>query len=230
MVLKKLTGFVFDFLFPKFCLGCQSEGSYLCEDCRAILEISKFHEQYSGQNLQDLYFALPYQNPLIKNLIQKFKYQPFVKELARPLSLLIIEHFQLLDNHPPFYDKEKDFILIPVPLEKEKLKWRGFNQAEEIGKKLSSFLKIPLIFGCLIKARETIPQVELTVEARRENIKGVFSIGNEELIKNKKILLIDDVYTTGSTLEECARVLKAAGAKEIIGIVIARAKPEDDRL
>lgn len=226
MLPKKFTDFLLELFFPKFCFGCQREGNYLCEDCRATLEISKFHKQYSTQNLQDLYFALDYQGPLIKNLIQRFKYPPFVKELAQPLSSLIIEHFQLLDNKPSF----KDFIIIPVPLEKRKLKRRGFNQAEEISKELSSFLGIPLIADCLIKTRETIPQVELTIEARKENIKGVFSIRDEKLIKNKKILLVDDVYTTGSTLEECARVLREAGAKEIIGVVIAKAKPCTDRL
>jgi len=253
MLPEKFTGFLFELFFPKFCLGCQKEGSYLCPDCQATLEILKIHQHYSSQNLKDLYFALPYQAPLIKKLIQKFKYEPFVKKLANPLSSLIIEHFQLLDNRPSFIDftphhfpdneitqkykiNQKEypkngaaFIIIPVPLEKRKLKWRGFNQAEEISKELSSFLRIPLIPDCLTKIRETTPQVKLTKEERKENIKEVFSVKNNHLIKNKKILLVDDVYTTGATMEETAKVLKMAGAKEIIGIAIARAKPEDDR-
>ena len=229
-MLNKIKNFLCELFFPKFCFGCQKEGNYLCPDCRATLEISGFHTINPSQNLKDLYYALNYQSPLIKNLIQKFKYQPFVKELCKPLSLLIIEHFQLLDNPPPFYGGGQNFILIPVPLEKKKLKWRGFNQAEEIAKELSSFLKIPLISDCLIKTRETIPQVELSPEARKENVKGAFLIKKGDLIKEKKILLVDDVYTTGSTMEEAARVLKEAGAKEIIGIALARAKPGDDLL
>ena len=228
MLRAKFLNFLLDLFFPRFCLSCQKEGSYLCQDCQATLEISRFHQQYSTQNLRDLYFALNYQSPLIKNLIQKFKYQPFVKELAFNLASLIIEHFQLLDNPPPFYGGEKNFILIAVPLEKRKLKWRGFNQAEEIAKELSFFLKIPLISDCLIKTKDTIAQVELKAEARKENIKGVFLVKNKDLIKEKKILLVDDVYTTGSTMEEAARVLKEAKAKEIIGIVVARAKPGQD--
>jgi len=224
--------FVFDLLFPKFCLSCQREGNYLCEDCQSTLLVSGVHQKNPTQNLKDLYFAIDYQQPLIKNLIKLFKYQPFVKELAIPLTSLIIEHFQLTENPPPFFGG--GFILVPVPLEKKKLKWRGFNQAEELGKELSSFLKIPLISGCLIKIKETPPQVELSDEERKENIKGAFLVKDKELIKNpkgkpsasygagKKILLVDDVYTTGSTMEECARVLKEAGAKEIIGIVVAR--------
>ena len=225
MLPEKFTNFLLELFFPKFCFGCQKEGNYLCPDCKSTLEISSSHKIYSSQNLKDLYFALNYQSPLIKNLIQKFKYEPFVRELAPTLSSLIIEHLQLLDNKPSF----KDFTIIPVPLEKRKLKGRGFNQAEEISKELSSFLAIPLIPNCLIKTKETIPQVELTTETRKENIKGTFSYQHPELVKEKKILLVDDVYTTGSTMEEAARVLREAGAKEIIGIVIARARPEDDQ-
>jgi len=215
---RKAKNFILDLLYPKFCFNCGREGSYLCEDCKSTLEILQSHQKYIFKNLKDLYFALPYQKSLIKNLIQQFKYQPFIKELARNLSSLIITHFQLLDNKPNFFD----YTLIPIPLEKKKLKWRGFNQAEEIGKELSKFLKISLLNNVLAKIKETPPQVELSDEERKENIKGAFAVRNEELIKNKKILLVDDVYTTGSTMEECARVLKTAGAKEIIGTVVAR--------
>lgn len=233
MVFKKFATFLLELFFPKFCFNCRAEGNYLCQDCRATLEISKFHLKYSSPNLKDLYFAVCYQNLLIKNLIQKFKYQPFVKELAPTLSSLIIEHFQLLDNKPPFFaspptSPQSEYILIPVPLDKRKLKRRGFNQAEEVSKELSKFLEIP-ISNCLIKIKETTPQVELTEEERKENIKGAFSCQHPELVKGRKILLVDDVFTTGSTMEEAARVLKKAGAKEITGIVVARAQPKDDK-
>lgn len=225
MLLKKFTGLVLELLFPKFCFGCQNEGSYLCEDCQATLEISKFHQQHSGKNIEDLYFALPYQNPLIKKLIQKFKCQPFVKELAKPLSFLIIEHLQLLDNKPNF----TDFTIIPIPLGKRKLKHRGFNQSEEISRELSYFLEIPLLSDYLIKTKGTVPQIEISEDEREENIKGSFSVKNSQEIKNKKILLVNDVYVTGSTMEEAAQVLKKAGAEEVIGMVIARASPRKDR-
>jgi len=205
-------------LFPKICLNCQSEGSYLCEDCQATLEISPSHQRFSTNNLSDLYFALPYQNPLIKKLIEKLKYEPFIKELAKVLSSLIITHFQLLEKPPNF----SNFILIPIPLDKKRLKWRGFNQAEEIGKELAKYFKIPLLSDCLIKIKKTFPQVELNEEERKENLKEAFLVKDKNLIRNKKVLLVDDVYTTGSTMKECAKVLKESGAKEIIGIVIAR--------
>ena len=230
-MLKEAKNFILNLFYPKYCFLCKRKGSYLCQDCKSTLEISACHQKYSTENLNDLYFTIDYQNPLVKNLIEHFKYEPFIKELADALSSLIITHFQLLDNKPNFFNPVQlpselygaGFILIPVPLEKRKLKWRGFNQAEEIGKELAKFFKTPLMNGILMKIKTTLPQVELFGEERKENIKGAFLVGKDEnLIKGKKILLVDDVYTTGATMEECARVLKIAGAKEIIGIVIAR--------
>lgn len=209
---------ILDMFFPKICLSCQKEGEYLCQDCRAMLDISGFHQKYKTPNLADLYYPLSYQNKFLQNLIKKFKYEPFVKELAKTLADLIIEHFQLLDQQPNF----NDFILIPAPLARKRLKWRGYNQSEEIGKHLAEFFKIPLIADILLKTKTTLPQAELANEARIKNITGVFLIKDPGLIRGKKILLVDDVYTTGATMEECARTLKQSGAKEIIGIVIAR--------
>jgi len=269
---NKIGNFILDLFFPKFCLNCQREGTFLCEDCKAILDISNSHHPPpnfgGGQtiNLNDLYWAVEYKNSLIKNLIKLFKYEPFVKELAKDLASLIINHFQLikedkssflpfaaarvLDEKPVFLKKNLDYVLVPVPLEKRKLKWRGFNQAEEVGKEIAKFLKIPLFNDVLIKNRETLAQVELSEEERKENIKEAFSCQNPKKIypvrelkkfgysknidfsngvKEKKILLVDDVYTTGSTMKECAKVLKKAGAKEVIGIVIARAAPGQDQ-
>ena len=217
-MLNKVKNFLLNLFYPKYCFLCQREGTYLCQDCLSTLEISGFHQKFSTENLSDLYFATSYQKPLIKNLIQSFKYKPFVKELTDNLSSLIIEHFQLLEKPPDF----ADFILIPVPMEKKKLKWRGFNQAEEIGKELAKFFGISLLNNVLAKIKETPAQVDLSEEERKENIRNAFSIKNGGQILGRKILLVDDIYTTGSTLTECAKVLKEAGAKEIIGIVIAR--------
>lgn len=218
-ILVKIKNLFLNLFFPRFCLNCGKEGNYLCKDCRGTLEILESHQKIRTENLKDLYWALPYQNPLVKKIIQKFKHQPFIKELAKTLASLIIAHFQLIEK--PLTDFSS-FILIPLPLEKKRLKWRGFNQAEEIAKELSQFLKIPLLEDCLIKIKETSPQIEPSKKERKGNIKGAFLIKNKERIRGKKILLIDDVYTTGAPMEECARLLKEAGAKEIIGVVVAR--------
>ncbi len=227
---KKIKNIFLNLLFPKFCFGCHREGYYLCQDCESILDISGFHQTLKTEEFEDLYFSTEYKNPLLKNLIQSFKYQPFIKELSSPLSSLIINHFQLLDNSPLFYEEKLDFSLIPIPLEKRRLRWRGFNQAKEIAKKLSEFLGLPLINDVLIKEKETLPQVKLSDKERRGNILRAFCCQNQEKIKGKNFLLVDDIYTTGSTIKEAAKVLKKSGAKKIIGIVIARAKPGQDSL
>lgn len=238
---------ILDIVFPKSCLNCGKEGSYLCDDCNSCLEISPYIyclceepkrlfeagkcRACRSKKLDGLYSALPYQNNLVQKLIHNFKYEPFIKELANPLSSLIISHFQYLENPPEFIkhfqllDNKPDFssfVLISVPLHKKRLKWRGFNQAEEIAKELAQCLDIPLLKNCLFKLRETPPQMELSGEEREKNIKNVFIAENKETVQDKKILLVDDVYTTGSTMEECARVLKEGGAKEVIGLTVAR--------
>jgi ComF family protein len=218
--------FLLDLIFPKICLGCKKEGIFLCQDCLSVLEISTTHQKFRGKYLDDLYFPLDYGNFLSKKLIQNFKYPPLIRELKRELALAIISHFLLLDKKPVL----SDFVLIPIPLAKKKLKWRGFNQAEEIGRELAEFLKIPLISDCLVKIKENKAQVELSEKERKENVRGVFFVKNKEKIVGKKILLVDDVFTTGATMEEAARVLKEAGAKKIVGIVIARASPGQDKL
>ncbi len=222
-----------DILFPKFCIGCGKEGSYLCKDCLSLIEIIEYQfcpvcgkRIINGKicetckkktNLNGLYFAVSYQNQLVKKLITQFKYKPFIKQLSPILSFLIITHLSAL-NKTDF----SEFSLIPVPLSKKRLKWRGFNQSKEIAKELSKYLKIPVLDNTLFRKKETVPQTKLKKEQRKENIKQVFLCDKQKLKENKKILLIDDVYTTGATMEECAKVLKQAGVKEVRGIVIAR--------
>ena len=230
-VIKK---FLLEILFPKFCFRCQREGSYLCQDCLATLDIlentfclcerpsrlpmARKCRKCSGLHLDGLYFAASYKNNLIKTLIRQFKYDPYIKELSSSLALLIITHFNLIQKS----FNPRDHILVPVPMSKKKLKKRGYNQSEEVAKKLSENLGIPLITDCLMKEKETPAQMELPKEERIKNTKGVFSVKNLEKIKNKKILLIDDVYTTGATMEECAKILKRAGASEVWGVAVAR--------
>lgn len=229
-MINKLKTFFVNLLFPKFCFGCQEEGEYLCQDCKSILDILNFHQTFKTEEIDDLYFSTGYKNQLVKELIQKFKYHPFIKELSLSLSSLIIDHFQLLENPPLFCREKMDFILIPIPLQKRKLKWRGFNQAEELAKNISEFLKIPLLSDVLVKEKETLPQVKLSDKERRGNLLDSFFCKNKEKILGGKILLVDDVYTTGSTMKEAGRVLKESGAKEVIGIVVARAIPGEDNI
>jgi ComF family protein len=237
--------FTLDLMFPKFCLGCQKEGIYLCDDCREILDISKNNyclcsqkpqrlaqQQKSGKcsrcknkELSGLYSALPYKEKnLTKKLIYAFKYN-YLKELARPLAGILIEHLFLTGKNKE--EIWQNSVLIPVPLEKSKQKERGYNQSEELAKELSKVLKIPVLANSLIKIKKTKPQMELKKEEREKNLLNAFAIKNCGMSDipqfcGKKVFLVDDVYTTGSTMAECARVLKTAGAKSVWGLTIAR--------
>lgn len=240
-MIKEIRDFFLGLFFPSFCLGCNKEGTFLCQDCRSILEISEYHYCLCGKNplrlppgnkkgtcqkcrankLSGLYFALAYkEKSLTRKLIHQFKYEPYIKTLAGVLSSIIIEHLVITKNNSDGI--WQNAILIPVPLEKSKLKNRGYNQAQELAKELSKILEVNVISGNLIKTRKTLSQKDLSAKERQENIKGAFLVKNPIEVKNKKIFLVDDVYTTGSTMEECANVLKKAGAIQVWGITIAR--------
>jgi ComF family protein len=257
----KFKNFLLDLLFPKFCLGCQKEGSYLCYDCRALLDISEFNyclcdtkpirlaplglrlssaeppqgwpngkcDRCKDKKLSGLYFALPYNLPagrqektLTKKLIYQFKYQPYLKDLAKTLANILIEHLVISKNNA-----EKiweNAVLVPIPIHKNKLKIRGYNQSEELAKELSKVLKIPLFSGALIKTKATKSQMELKKSEREKNLEGAFAVkpAFAPELRRGKVFLIDDVYTTGSTMEECAKILRASGVKQVWGITIAR--------
>lgn len=225
-----MLNFILDILFPKFCVNCGLEGDYLCYDCLSLIEIAD--RQYCPfcnkrtlkacpkckKNLSGLFCAAPYQNFIIKKLIRQFKYDPLVKDLSKILAKLIVIH--LFNSHKiSFFN---DFVLVPVPLFRKKMKQRGFNQSEEIAKELSRIFKIPILKDALLKIKNTASQVDLEKEERQENIKGAFSCINTEIIKGRKVALVDDVYTTGETMEECAKTLKESGAKEVWGIAVAK--------
>lgn len=113
-------------------------------------------------------------------------------------------------------------IIVPVPLHRARLVGRGFNQAREISRLLSRRAAIPIVQEALERVRRTIPQMELARAERAVNIRGAFS-ARCNLVEGKAVLLVDDIMTTGSTLEECARVLLGAGARRVDVLILARA-------
>ncbi|MDP2930207.1 MAG: ComF family protein [bacterium] len=234
-ILARIQNFLADLLFPKFCLNCRRQGLYLCDDCTAMIDIlsSYFCLCYEPlrlgkpgkcpvcqrKPLNGLFFAVSYENLLVQALIRQFKYPPYAKELGKTLSDLIVSHFLLIEKQVP-----ADFALIPVPVENRKLRSRGFNQSREIAFHLAQKWRLPLINNCLIKIKNTEPQMKLSGLERKNNLDDAFACRNQELIKDKKIFLVDDVYTTGATMEECSRVLKQAGARQVWGIAAARSR------
>ena len=184
--LQKTKEFLLDLFFPKFCLGCKKEGTYLCDDCRALLDINEFNyclcdgrqrllhdpklgkcNKCSDKKLSGLYFALPYkEKALTKKLIYQFKYQPYLKDLAKTLASILIEHFVLSGKNTD--EIWKNSVLVPVPLDKKKFKIRGYNQSEELAKELSKVLQIPVISDVLIKTKSTKPQMEFQKSRTRK--------------------------------------------------------------
>ena len=114
-------------------------------------------------------------------------------------------------------------LIIPVPLHVRRLRERGFNQALLLARFFYASQQEKIVSAVLERSRWTAPQTGLSGLDRRKNLKGAFMVNNPEQIKNKKIVLVDDVYTTGTTLDECARVLKKHGAREVQALTLARA-------
>ena len=192
-------------LFPQKCLGCKKENEILCSDC--LLKINR----PDTPHLNGIHIAANYQDLVLKKALWMLKYQG-AKQLAKPLAELIRERiWKKLET--------ENWLVVPVPLSKNKLRHRGYNQAEMITGELSGNVRADILF----KKFHTKSQVEVkNKEERLANIIGSFEIKNPEKIKGKKIILIDDVLTTGATMREAQKVLKSAGAKKVVGVVVAR--------
>jgi ComF family protein len=114
-------------------------------------------------------------------------------------------------------------LLIPVPLHSSRLRSRGFNQAVLLGEVLSRQWHIPLLRQGLKRTRATTPQMELNRTERLTNLRGAFVVTDTAALANRSIMLVDDVFTTGSTLAECAQVLRQAGCLQVSAVTIAHA-------
>lgn len=153
---------------------------------------------------------------VIPDLVHSFKYS-FKVHLRLPLALLIVRHLS-----PSILAMEPDLI-VPVPLHRKRLRERGFNQALLLAETISRRWKRPLSRHNLQRIRWTEPQINLPAAERATNVRGAFAVTEPRDLKGKKIVLVDDVYTTGSTVKECARVLKKEGAAEVYVVTVARA-------
>ena len=125
----------------------------------------------------------------------------------------------LLNNKKAFENIKKYDTIIPVPISKKILKTRGYNQSLLIAKSIAKNTGLTLMDKNLIKTKNIIEQSKLNKEDRQQNIQGVYELENKQALNNKKILLIDDIYTTGSTVNECSKILMQ-GNPSIIGIFV----------
>jgi len=119
------------------------------------------------------------------------------------------------------YNNFSQSLIMPVPLHKKRLRWRGFNQSELLAKGIKKYFNLDLRLDELIRTKHKKPQTKLSGRKRKENVKGCF-FWKGDWLDGKNIILVDDVITTGSTLNECAKVLKENGAGEVWGLVVAR--------
>lgn len=188
-----------------------------CERCGVPLEFSRgycYDCEGIQHNLEYARAALIFNNTL-RPLVHSLKYAGR-DDLA---VFLAGEMDKAYDYFPEI--KGHDY-LIPVPLHKKRMASRGYNQAELLAIELAKLKGLKVISNAVIRVKETPSQTKLSRDERLENIKGAFKVVHPELIKGKKLLLIDDVATTLSTLDELARVLKEAGAENITAYTLAR--------
>lgn len=227
-----------DTLFPIRCLRCHRHGEWICADCREALPLRLDHlcpvchrrptpygqtcfECAGKHALDGVFAASTYASPLLSHAIHTYKYG-FVSDLARPLALFLASALRRFDL--PLPDT-----IVPVPLHPRRLRFRGFNQSEllavALAETLVPVLDIPILSDALVRTRFTRPQVKTeSREERLANLQHAFAVvpGQEGTVCGRSVWLIDDISTTGATLEECARALKQAGAASVFGIVLAR--------
>lgn len=224
-----------DLIFPKFCISCKKEGSYICPDCKLRLQVNYYPlcpvcknkvsaTQKCLHHKSATRFCLSsfsYDNILIKDLIHSFKYG-FIKSIGPELAEFQIETIKKSLFYDHIRNAPQNFLLIPVPLHKKRLAWRGFNQSEILAKKISEELDLD-IFCDLKRIKHTPPQIDMTDKDQRQaNIKNAFVCDKSRKIKGKIAILVDDMITTGATLEECAKILKKNGAKEVWALTLAK--------
>lgn len=152
----------------------------------------------------------------VKEMIHRFKYNGETR-LRRPLGLLVAENLE------DFARGSSADLIAPIPLHRQRLKNRGFNQALLLAEILSEKWQIRLQRQLLVRTRQTIPQVELGRKQRLVNLHNIFAVRNQQLVADKTVILVDDVTTTGSTLREAATALKKAGAKKVLAVTISHA-------
>jgi competence protein ComFC len=227
-----------DLLFPRKCLNCGKEGSYFCSQCLNFLSLDSqricpvcekpsigghTHPKcLKKESLDGLTSVFAYKG-LISKAITKLKYK-FIYDIAEDLVEIFLSSCGEDLVFSNYCQKEKP-VIVPIPLHPSRLRWRGFNQSELLGKMIAKNLGLTFVPGLLTRTKNTKPQMELSEKQRQENIRGAFSLKQElpnNLITNNTILLFDDVWTSGATIKEAGKILKQNGAKKVWGLTVAR--------
>lgn len=233
---------IIGFAYPRYCINCMrpadGPGKYICWECSRKMEFhaSRGFCRICGKSFDSLpggeftcaecsdrppafdaaRSAVHYKNPVSRMLIMlKYNKATYLKEdLACLLEACIARH----------YGKESIALLCPVPVHPRRLRERGYNQADELAKTVSSRMKIPVMSNALIRLKYTPSQTKLNADERRANIRGAFGVNPmiADALNGKTVLVVDDVMTTGATLNAAAVALKHAGAAKVIAATVAR--------
>jgi len=249
---RLLFNYILDVVFPVECLGCRKEGEWICGECARTIPINSSpyclsckrktnHGEFCSNckddyNLDGVFIASDYDNRIIKQGIKTLKYKfahNISGELAKLLILFLKEQIKRsqfsewitqadsVENLPNIFKNFSEAIIMSVPLHKKRLRWRGFNQAEKLALPIAENFNLEVNTENLRRVKNTRAQAKLNEVERRKNIKESFA-WQGKILNGRNIILIDDVATTGSTMEECAKVLKLAGAGEVWGAVVAK--------
>lgn len=238
-IIKASKEFFLDLFFPKACFGCQQEGDWLCGQCIANITVNKqsacpFCNQpakYSltcdqcrkDHYLDGCYVMFDYHQLAIKQFLKSLKYQS-IKETEMIIKKLWCKYFEKSN-----FSREieiSDFSVLAVPLHKKRLYRRGFNQSSLIAKPLIELFGLEDLSKYCLRSKNTVHQASLSRTERLKNLNQAFELLEIDKFNNKSILLIDDVATTATTLDQLAKILKQAGCLEVIGLVVASNKIE----
>jgi len=231
-------------LFPSKCMFCgaivSDNGGNICGKCLSEINRIDFDAACricgrpsetgqscrscaSGTNRFIRNAALSYYYGKFQPVIFKYKYGG-IKRYGKDFARLI--YTGMFDGYISGLHAD---CFIPVPLYVGRMKSRGFNQAELIARNLSDLTGIPTVGNNLVRIRETKPQSRLNARERRINVDGAFRVSDPSALKGKRLLLIDDIFTTGATLDECAKILLSAGANAVFGLTLLVTDIETDK-
>lgn len=211
-----------NFIFPPVCGICGkiSEG-YLCNKCKTELISSNIYfnqlDLYYNENqtfIDKHFYLFSYEEIIREKILQyKFEDQAYLKNTF----------YEFFMNNEKLYGFLKKYdIIMPIPISNLRKRARGYNQSELIAREISKIGMIYFENKILIKQKNNMPQSSLNRKQRIENVKNVYKVQNEQKIKDKNILLFDDIYTTGATVKECAKILKQAGSGKVGVLTIAK--------
>ncbi len=230
--------------FPSICQGCGKPGTYLCKKCvkKKIIFIKEQHCHVCKKKIKkgfvhkkcrclthlDGVFVTARYSKFVERFLADIKYG-FYYAMIEDVNRIMIhpnsaEATSGRDSRSKIWMESigKNSVFTFVPLHPSRRRWRGFNQAEEMAKGIGKYWDIPVV-KLLERRRKTKSQVGLDKKMRRSNLLGAFEVSRQlSAVSYQNVILVDDVMTTGGTLEECARVLKKSGVKKVWGLVFAR--------